>query len=151
MPPKLDPNAVCLGTSAARRPTRGVELSCAVSWRTRAQRSSLLCPWSRDTSVSASRRPHADTKRRVGLGVEMLIVGCVGVAVYIRVKGGEVPGGASLAPKIGPLGMVLALSPSLSCFRDIRTAAGLRMGDDSRHKYAQWRVGTRGAGTGLCC
>jgi hypothetical protein len=24
----------------------------------------------------------------------------------IRVKGGEVPGGASLAPKIGPLGMV---------------------------------------------
>jgi hypothetical protein len=42
----------------------------------------------------------------------MLIVGCVGVAVYIRVKGGEVPGGASLAPKIGPLGMVLALPPA---------------------------------------
>jgi hypothetical protein len=82
----------------------------------------------------------------------MLIGGCVGVAVYIRVKGGEVPGGASLAPKIGPLGMVLALTPpALSCCRDIRTAAGLRMGDDSRHKYTQWRVGTRGAGTGLCC
>jgi ribosomal protein L11 len=28
------------------------------------------------------------------------------VEVMIRVKGGEVPGGASLAPKIGPLGMV---------------------------------------------
>ena len=28
------------------------------------------------------------------------------VEVLIRVKGGEVPGGASLAPKIGPLGMV---------------------------------------------
>merc|ERR1712071_609733 len=27
------------------------------------------------------------------------------VEVFIRVRGGEVPGGASLAPKIGPLGM----------------------------------------------
>jgi len=27
------------------------------------------------------------------------------VEVFIRVKGGEVPGGASLAPKIGPLGL----------------------------------------------
>lgn len=27
------------------------------------------------------------------------------VAVTLRVKGGEVPGGSSLAPKIGPLGM----------------------------------------------
>ena len=26
--------------------------------------------------------------------------------VTLRVKGGEVPGGSSLAPKIGPLGMV---------------------------------------------
>eukprot|EP00294_Goniomonas_avonlea_P012616 CAMPEP_0114567780 /NCGR_PEP_ID=MMETSP0114-20121206/15677_1 /TAXON_ID=31324 /ORGANISM="Goniomonas sp, Strain m" /LENGTH=48 /DNA_ID= /DNA_START= /DNA_END= /DNA_ORIENTATION= len=25
--------------------------------------------------------------------------------IYIRVRGGEVPGGSSLAPKIGPLGM----------------------------------------------
>jgi len=32
------------------------------------------------------------------------------LAVFIRVKGGEVPGGASLAPKIGPLGMVRASS-----------------------------------------
>ena len=73
------------------------------------------------------------------------------MAVYIRVKGGEVPGGASLAPKIGPLGMVLALTPQPCLAADIRTAAGLRMGDDSRHKYTQWRVGTRGTGTGLCC
>ena len=87
----------------------------------------------------------------MGLVSEMLIVGCVGVAVYIRVKGGEVPGGASLAPKIGPLGMVLALPPAMSCCRDLRTAARLRMGDDSRHKYTQWRVGVRGAGSGLRC
>lgn len=55
--------------------------------------------------------------------------------VFIRVRGGEVPGGASLAPKIGPLGMVRSASDSLPRpAPPVRVARGQRV---QRHSQLQ--------------
>jgi len=53
------------------------------------------------------------------IDIEILRI-CLRGAVFIRVKGGEVPGGASLAPKIGPLGMVRLRFPFLLSSYSIR-------------------------------
>jgi hypothetical protein len=105
--PRWTPLPLCRVRRLCGAPMRGGYLSGAIVCSTCAQRAALARPWGPEIPrVSALSSSSATRRRRACSCAALLTAGCMGVAVYIRVKGGEVPGGASLAPKIGPLGMV---------------------------------------------
>ena len=59
--------------------------------------------------------------------------------VMVRVTGGEAPGGSSLAPKIGPLGLVSPLSLRISILSFPSLQSPKKVGDDIAKATSDWK------------